>query len=74
MAKLDSGSSLPTKLFGMTGVPVLSVTMSPLQIVPSSGVVPDDSITLMEGVGGNGLTVMTWVAVFVQPASVTVTV
>ena len=64
---------MPAKLFGMTGVPVLSVTMSPLQIVPSLGVVPELSVTVMLEIG-SGLTVMTFVAVFVQPRFVTVRV
>ncbi len=49
-SKFDSSASLPAKLFGVPTVPALSVTMSPLHIVPSLLDVPDDSVTLMEGV------------------------
>ena len=54
-------------------VPVM-VTEAPAQIMPSFGVVPEFSVTVVPGVG-SGFTVMTCVAVAVQPlALVTVTV
>jgi hypothetical protein len=74
VTKLDSGASLPAKLFGIAGVPALSVTMSPLQIVPSLLDVPEVSVTLMEGVWGNGLTIIVFVPLAEQPKLVTVTV
>lgn len=51
----------------------VSVAEVPLQILPSSAVVPDVSVTAIDAVG-NGFTVMVLVAVEVQPTLETVTV
>jgi hypothetical protein len=52
----------------------VSVALAPVQIVPSLLVLPDVSVTVMDGVG-SGLTVIVVVVVAVQPSAfVTVTV